>query len=81
MGIKCRSSEGFFGEAASKNHWRPNDDGVQIGRVIARIAESNLVGPSMQWHLNHSAGWREEAVTIQGQLLRRITLTDTKNDR
>jgi hypothetical protein len=54
---------------ASKDSGRRNDDRVQVGSVIAGIAEFNLVGPGMKWHLNRGAGWRAEAVAVQVEFL------------
>jgi hypothetical protein len=54
---------------ASKDSGRRNDDRVQVGSLIAGIAEFNLVGPGMKWHLNRGAGWRAEAVAVQVEFL------------
>jgi hypothetical protein len=75
MGIQRRSSfEGCSGRAASKGYWRRNGDGVQVGSVISRIAEFDLVGPRVKRHIDNGAGWRAEAVTIQDEFLRGISV-------
>src|SRR6266478_59387 len=65
---------GFAGKSASKIRWRRNGDGVQVGSIISRVAEFDLVGPCVQRHLNHGADWRAEAVTVQDEFLRGVSI-------
>src|SRR6266850_3963537 len=65
---------GFAGKSASKVRWRRNGDGVQVGCIIGRVAEFDLVGRCVQQHLNQSAGWRAEAVAVQDKFLRGVSI-------
>src|SRR5579862_3167173 len=71
MGVQRGSCwEGPQANAALEIDWRRNDDGVEVGRVIGRIVELNLVGPGIERHAYDGARGRAEAVTIKGEFLR-----------
>src|SRR5580692_6899106 len=73
-GREPKVARGLLGLLASKVCARRNYYGVQVGCIIGRIAEFDLIRPPVQLHLNYSAGWRAKAVTVQDELLRSISI-------